>query len=106
MQKKNVDILLIFPPLRTWDRPRNFPCGTGLIAGRLLALGYKVGVIDVNGLRWNHNQVMDEIDTYQTRVIGIGGMPVPSKLTVKMGSSGSLLATSTLPASMPTSVGE
>jgi radical SAM superfamily enzyme YgiQ (UPF0313 family) len=74
MQKKEVDILLLFPPLRTWDRPRNFPCGTGLIAGRLRELGYKVGVIDVNGLRWDYNQVMDEIQSYHTNVIGIGGM--------------------------------
>jgi len=74
MQKKEVDILLMFPPLKTWDRPRNFPCGTGLIAGRLRELGYKVGVIGVNGLRCDQNQVMDEIQTYQTRVIGIGGM--------------------------------
>lgn len=33
-----------------------------------------MGVIDVNGLRWDQNQVMDEIQTYQTHVIGIGGM--------------------------------
>jgi anaerobic magnesium-protoporphyrin IX monomethyl ester cyclase len=74
MSKKDVDILLIFPPLRTWDRPRNFPCGTGLIAARLRKEGYKVGVIDVNGLRWSHEQVMEKILTYNTKVIGIGGM--------------------------------
>jgi len=74
MKKKEVDILLIFPPLRTWDRPRNFPCGIGLLAARLRNDGYKVGVIDVNGLRWPHEKVMEEVQTYQTSVIGIGGL--------------------------------
>ena len=74
MANKDVDILLIFPPLRTWDRPRNFPCGVGLLAGRLRKEGYKIGVIDVNGLRWSHEQVMEEILSYRTQVIGIGGM--------------------------------
>ncbi len=74
MGKKQVDILLVFPPLRTWDRPRNFPCGIGLIAAILRKAGYKVAVLDVNGLRWSHQQVMDEIKTYDTPIIGIGGM--------------------------------
>ena len=73
-QLKKVDILLIFPPLRTWDRPRNFPCGLGLIASILREAGYAVGVIDVNGLRWDNQHVMDEIKTYDTKMIGIGGM--------------------------------
>lgn len=74
MAKTNVDMLLIFPPLRTWDRPRNFPCGIGLLAARLRQEGYNIAVLDVNGLRWSHEQVMEKIRTYHTKVIGIGGM--------------------------------
>ena len=66
--RKAVDILLVFPPLRTWDRPRNFPCGLGLIASILRRAGYTVAVIDVNGLRWDNQQVIDEIKKYDTKI--------------------------------------
>lgn len=74
MSKKNCDIVLIFPPIRVWDSPRNFPTGIGLIASRLRSNGYRVGVIDVNGLRLSDQEVLDEIRRCNPRIIGIGGL--------------------------------
>ncbi len=74
MVSKTYDIVLIFPPIRTWDNPRNFPTGTGLIAARLRQAGYKVAVIDVNGLRWEDERVLEKIQEYNPPIIGIGGL--------------------------------
>ncbi|MBN1844684.1 MAG: radical SAM protein [Sedimentisphaerales bacterium] len=68
------DIALIFPPIRTWDRPRNFPTGPGLIAARLRSSGYRVSVIDVNGLRLSDEEVLERIRQVDPAVIGIGGL--------------------------------
>jgi len=74
MVSETYDIVLIFPPIRTWDNPRNFPTGTGLIAARLRQAGYKVAVIDVNGLRWEDERVLEKIQEYNPPIIGIGGL--------------------------------
>jgi len=74
MASKTYDIVLIFPPIRTWDNPRNFPTGTGLIAARLRQAGYEVAVIDVNGLRWEDEQVLEKLREYNPPVIGLGGL--------------------------------
>jgi len=74
MKIQNCDIVLIFPPIRTWDDPRNFPAGLGLIAALLQRGGYKVAVIDVNGLRLTDDQVIELIQHYHAPVIGIGGL--------------------------------
>ncbi|MCK4629750.1 MAG: radical SAM protein [Sedimentisphaerales bacterium] len=74
MVSETYDIVLIFPPIRTWDNPRNFPTGTGLIAARLRQAGYKVAVIDVNGLRWEDERVLEKLREYNPSVIGLGGL--------------------------------
>ena len=74
MARQDCDILLIFPPIRTWDSPRNFPTGLGLIAAEVREAGYKVRVIDANGLRLTDEQVLAEIEDLQPEVIGIGGL--------------------------------
>ena len=71
---KNYDIVLVFPPIRTWDNPRNFPTGLGLIAAELRQAGYAVAVIDANGLRLDDEQVLEMIDQYDAPVVGIGGL--------------------------------
>ncbi len=68
------DVVLIFPPIRTWDRPRNFPAGTGIIAALLREAGYRVQVIDVNGLRISDEDVMERLAEMDPAVIGIGGL--------------------------------
>ena len=45
---RKYDIVLVFPPIRTWDSPRNFPTGLGLIAAELQRAGYRV-VVGQNG---------------------------------------------------------
>ncbi|MBN2377378.1 MAG: radical SAM protein [Sedimentisphaerales bacterium] len=74
MVEQGCDILLLFPPIREWDNPRNFPTGLGLIAARLRQAGYRVGVIDVNGLRLSDDEVMERIAEQGPSVIGIGGL--------------------------------
>ncbi len=74
MAYKSHDILLIFPPIREWDRPRNFPTGLGLIAAWLRNAGYRVAVIDVNGLRLSDEEVLEQIRQLHPSVIGIGGL--------------------------------
>ncbi|MCF7958590.1 MAG: B12-binding domain-containing radical SAM protein [Phycisphaerae bacterium] len=68
------DIVLIFPPIRTWDTPRNFPTGLGLIASSLRSAGYRVKVIDVNGLRLNDDEVLEQLRQYQPSIVGLGGL--------------------------------
>ena len=74
MAHKGFDIVLIFPPIRQWDRPRNFPTGLGVIAARLRIGGYRVGVIDANGLRLSDEEVLERIGEYDPKVVGIGGL--------------------------------
>lgn len=68
------DIVLIFPPIRVWDRPRNFPSGTGIIAAILRNAGYNVKVIDVNGLRIGADEVIEQVRLARPKIIGIGGL--------------------------------
>ena len=68
------DLLIIFPPIRTWDSPRNFPTGPGLIAAQARNAGYRVAVMDANGLRLTDQQVLQEIEDRNPAVIGIGGL--------------------------------
>ncbi len=72
------DILLINPPVRENDLPRNFPTGLGIIAACLRNEGYKVEVLDVNGLRINIECLSPWLEmkllASDAPVIGIGGM--------------------------------
>ena len=74
MDGRHCDVLIIFPPIRTWDAPRNFPTGPGLIAGRLRQAGYTVAVIDANGLRLSDAAILDQIDSLRPGMIGFGGL--------------------------------
>ncbi len=71
---KKVDIVLVFPPIRIWDRPRNFPAGLGIIAAILRDAGYNVKVIDVNGLRISEDEVIEQIQAFSPEIIGFGGL--------------------------------
>ena len=71
---ESFDIVLIFPPIRVWDRPRNFPAGLGILAAILRNAGYRVKVIDVNGLRISEDEVLEEILSVSPKIIGIGGL--------------------------------
>jgi radical SAM superfamily enzyme YgiQ (UPF0313 family) len=84
MAYKSHDIVLIFPPIREWDQPRNFPTGLGLIAARLRSTGYRVAVIDVNGLRLTDDEVIEQIRQYNPSVIGIGGLITTYKWIKRM----------------------
>lgn len=65
-------ILLINPPIRLHDIPRNFPLGLGYIAAVLLKEGYRVNVLDINAERLDKEQVIEKIDDYD--IFGIGGL--------------------------------
>ncbi len=68
------DIVLVFPPIRTWDNPRNFPTGIGLLAARLRHAGYRVQVIDVNGLRISESETIQRIEDCHPAIVGFGGL--------------------------------
>ncbi len=74
MTNETVDIVLVFPPIRVWDNPRNFPTGLGMIAAILRNAGYRVAVIDVNGLRLNDLEVIERIKRCNPAVVGFGGL--------------------------------
>jgi len=74
MTRKSYDIVLLFPPIREWDNPRNFPTGTGLIAAQLRHHGFRVKVIDVNGLRLSEEEVLEQLAQLDPAVIGVGGI--------------------------------
>lgn len=69
-----MNILLIFPPIRENDVPRNFPTGLGLIAAVLRNAGYNVTVCDVNGWRYSKEEVLDKIKHADFDVVGMGGL--------------------------------
>ena len=71
---KPCDLMLVFPPIRLSDSPRNFPMGIGLIAAEVRQAGYRVRVVDANGLRLTDEQVLAEIQKHRPAVVGIGGL--------------------------------
>jgi len=74
MAKQQCDVALIFPPVRVWDHPRNFPTGLGLLAARLRQAGYTVAVIDANGQRLSDEAVARRVRRLRPAVVGIGGL--------------------------------
>ena len=71
---ERVDVALVFAPIRTWDEPRNFPTGLGIIAAILRNEGYSVAVIDAKGEGLLVEQVQRRIKELSPRVVGIGGI--------------------------------
>jgi radical SAM superfamily enzyme YgiQ (UPF0313 family) len=69
-----VDVALIFPPIRTWDEPRNFPTGLGIIASIIRNMGYSVAVIDAKGDKLTVYEVQQRIRALHPRIVGIGGL--------------------------------
>jgi len=67
-------ILLLFPPIRESDNPRNFPHGIGMIAAVLRNAGHQVRVLDINGNRWPKKEVVKKIKEEMFEVVGIGGL--------------------------------
>lgn len=71
---ERVDVALIFPPIRTWDEPRNFPTGLGIVASIIRNMGYSVAVIDAKGDRLYNWQVQERLRALRPRLVGIGGL--------------------------------
>jgi anaerobic magnesium-protoporphyrin IX monomethyl ester cyclase len=67
-------VALVFGPHRTWDAPRNFPTGLGLIAAVLRQAGYDVHVIEVKAERLSREQVMGRLASFDPDVVGFGGL--------------------------------
>ena len=74
MMTNGCDIALVFPSIRLWDRPRNFPTGIGLLATILRNAGYNTAVIDANGLRLTEAQVAEQIEKLAPKIVGVGGL--------------------------------
>ncbi len=71
---QRVDVALVFPPIRSWDEPRNFPTGLGIIAAIIRQLGLTVAVIDAKGDSLSVYEVQRRIMALNPRVVGIGGL--------------------------------
>jgi len=71
---KRVDCLLVFPPIRLVDRPRNLPTGLAIVANVLRGAGLTVDVMDINGNRWQKDEVVRRLAETDAPVIGIGGL--------------------------------
>ena len=71
---ERVDVALVFPPIRMWDEPRNFPTGLGIIAAIVRQTGYSVAVIDAKGDGLAMWQVQERLKELKPRVVGIGGL--------------------------------
>jgi len=69
-----VDVALVFPPIRSWDEPRNFPTGLGIIAAIVRQMGYTVAVVDAKGESLSVYDVQERLKTLRPRVVGIGGL--------------------------------
>jgi radical SAM superfamily enzyme YgiQ (UPF0313 family) len=67
-------ILLIFPPIREHDVPRQFPTGIGIIASVLINDGHDVKLLDINGNRFSKEEVVKQINSEDFDVVGIGGL--------------------------------
>jgi len=67
-------VALVFGPHRTWDAPRNFPTGLGIIAAVLRAAGCDVHVIEVKAEGLSREQVMSRLACYDPDVVGFGGL--------------------------------
>ena len=67
-------VALVFGPHRTWDAPRNFPTGLGLIAAVLRRAGHDVRVIEVKAERLSRDAVLGRIAAYDPDVVGFGGL--------------------------------
>lgn len=68
-------ILLVNPPCRLSDKPRNFPHGLGMIAAVLREAGHRVTVLDINAHRFNSKEVREYL--WRNRgvdIVGIGGL--------------------------------
>lgn len=67
-------VLLINPPIREWSKPNVLPLGLGYIASILLEKEHAVEVLDINGYRFNREEVEAKIKTAAFDVVGIGGI--------------------------------
>ncbi len=71
-------ILLINPPIRENEKPSVFPSGIGYLAAYLIKEGYDVGVLDINGYRYNRGSVVNILKKHllenKMEVVGIGGL--------------------------------
>ena len=69
-----VDVALVFPPIRTWDEPRNFPTGLGIVAAVIRQMGFSVAVVDAKGEKLTVFELQDRLRALAPRVVGIGGL--------------------------------
>jgi radical SAM superfamily enzyme YgiQ (UPF0313 family) len=67
-------ILLIFPPIRETDNPRNTPHGIAMIAAVLRQRGHEVHILDINGNRFSKQEVIKKVEEEKFEIVGIGGL--------------------------------
>ena len=65
---------MINPPIREWAKPNCFPSGLGYLSSVLLAAGYEVEVLDINGYRYSRQEVEARIEASDADVFGVGGL--------------------------------
>ncbi|MBI2303239.1 MAG: cobalamin B12-binding domain-containing protein [Chloroflexi bacterium] len=67
-------ILLLCPPIREHDAPREFPTGLGLIAQVLRSNGHQIQVLDLNALRLSPGETRERLQKLDFDACGIGGL--------------------------------
>ena len=81
MYLKKLKILLIVPEIRLDTAPNHFPFWAGILAAIIEQKGGQVGILDLNALRANYDNVQvpmeviaKEISSEKWDIIGIGGL--------------------------------
>lgn len=73
-QARPCRVALVFGPHRTWDAPRNFPTGLGILATVLREAGYDVHVVEVKAERLSREAVLGRLAAFDPDVVGFGGL--------------------------------
>ena len=81
MLMKNMKVLLIVPEIRLDSAPNHFPFWAGILAAIVEKKGGQVGILDLNALRANYdnvqvpsNVIAKEISSEKWDIVGIGGL--------------------------------
>ena len=78
---RNMKVLLIVPEIRLDSAPNHFPFWAGILAAIVEKKGGQVGILDLNALRANYdnvqvpsNVIAKEISSEKWDIVGIGGL--------------------------------
>ena len=69
-----MNILLINPPIRLRTPPYYHPFGLGIIAQVLLDAGHDVEIYDLNCLRYDHSEAIENLPLGQYDLVGVSGI--------------------------------